>query len=120
MAGACSAHVVPPYASSLSVELWRDSSNNGQPPYVQVFYNGYGKGPANMPWCGANGATQCPLDTFLQHLDQYILPDWDATCDYHQGGGGSSNDSLSTLEIVLISLTSLMTLVAIVLTILFL
>ena len=80
--------------------------------YVQVFYNGYDKGPVPLPWC--QGRTQCPLHEFLDFLQKYTMPDWNSVCDYQQPPKEDSN-SLTTLNIILISVSSVLAAASIIL-----
>jgi acid phosphatase len=72
----------PPYASNLIFELWEDKKPNVRPHSVEnylvrILYNGR---PLPTDWCNFNA---CPLKTYLDHVEKYIVRDLDTACRAH-------------------------------------
>ncbi|KAF9111233.1 hypothetical protein BGX27_005209 [Mortierella sp. AM989] len=63
----------PPYASNMLIELWKSPSGEH---HVRVLYNGAILSTKSK-WCDLEW---CPLDTFINHLDKFIVEDVTASC----------------------------------------
>lgn len=67
---------IPPYASSLHIELFKTNENQH---YIQIFYRRYDEEelvPLNIPHCGE----KCALDQFYAIYDDIIPGDFDIEC----------------------------------------
>ncbi|KAF8933325.1 histidine phosphatase superfamily [Dissophora ornata] len=63
----------PPYASNMFIELWKSPSGGH---YVRVIYNNAVL-QTKSDWCDLEW---CPLDTFVDYLDRFIVKDLTAMC----------------------------------------
>ncbi|KAF9426769.1 Acid phosphatase-like protein 2 [Entomortierella beljakovae] len=63
----------PPYASNILVELWKSPKDE---LFVRVLYNGAIL-QTKSNWCDLEW---CPLDTFVQYLDTFIVQDMATSC----------------------------------------
>ncbi|KAK3828178.1 MAG: histidine phosphatase superfamily [Benniella sp.] len=63
----------PPYASNMLIELWKTPHNEY---FVRVIYNG-AVVQTKSQWCDLEW---CPLETFIEYLDRFIVTDVAAMC----------------------------------------
>jgi len=66
-------YTIIPFASVLSVSVYKDLDNGGE-LFVQVTFNDR---PLMLKWCGGD---KCPLETFQNRLDSYSLPNVEEYC----------------------------------------
>ncbi|KAF9180108.1 Acid phosphatase-like protein 2 [Haplosporangium sp. Z 11] len=66
----------PPYASNLLIELWKSPKGEH---FVRVLYN-HRILETQSDWCDL---AWCPLDTFVAHLDRFIVKDISTLCRPH-------------------------------------
>ncbi|KAG0197241.1 hypothetical protein BGX28_009254 [Mortierella sp. GBA30] len=63
----------PPYASNILIELWKTQKGEH---FVRVLYN-HKVLETKSEWCDLEW---CPLDTFVNYLDRFIVPDLITQC----------------------------------------